>query len=201
MFLSLAKSVGADRGDWLILSLPFICGPRLPHHHHHQNTHTHFHFVCVSSSPVCVHVRRHQQMVEGWGGQGFFAPALPSSAHWLSGPSVESDNTLMAGHHLPQQQQGRRWGCGKAASRSHTPPSRCILLPISPLLLSRHWFLFFRNHVIQLPPPPKHTHTPSPHRCVWALCFSCCNLTSVDCLWLAFHTRGHRGLSNDALNN
>lgn len=71
----------------------------------------HFHSVrvCVVSSFVCLPVLCaciYTALSRWWRGVRGFAPAPPSSAHWLSGPSEESDNTLMTGRHLPQQQQG-----------------------------------------------------------------------------------------------
>lgn len=168
-------------------------------------THTHFHVVCVSSSPLCVHIHSHQQMVEGWGGQGFCTcPAKqcslviwPVRGEWQYANDWPPSATTTT---------GRRWGCGKAVSRSHIPTQTPPPPPLNPppCFSSPHQALVsvFSEIMWSNPTPTPPTHTHLLHTGAFEPCvFSCCYLTLVDCLWLAFHTRGHRGLSNDALNN
>lgn len=77
--------------------------------------------MCVSSSAARTYT---QPSADGGGSGGVrgFAPAPPSSAHWLSGPSEESDNTLMTGYHLPQQQQGEGGGVASQFQEAMNQP-------------------------------------------------------------------------------
>lgn len=94
---------------------------------------------------VCVY-RHTQASADGegvlQGGVRGFAPAPSRSAHWLSGLS-ESDNTLMTGHHLPQQQQGEATYPPKAP-----PPLSVAPSPI--LSFSSFFFSFSASHTLVL---------------------------------------------------
>lgn len=124
---------------------------------------------CFSALWVCVrtHKHTHTRTADGegvlQGGVRGFAPAPSSSAHWLSGLS-ESDNTLMTGHHLPQQQQR------EAIYQPKTLPLLLCSFPQSLLFL----LLLFLSHIgfcfseITWHAPlrsPLHTNKPSPHLC------------------------------------
>ena len=165
--------------------------------------------LCVCGFLSCVPTHT-QASADGGGGGGVrgFAPAPPSSAHWLSGPSEESDNTLMTGHHLPQQQQQGE-AMHQPTKKKNPPPTPLFPPPSSPPPPYSSRFpssslqtlvCFFQKSCDSTPPSNTPTSTPYthtfsfPHRCLaFFFSFSCCYLTSADCLWLAFHTRGGHG--------
>ena len=172
------------------ISMPFIGNLRLPPPTTTTTTQTHISTLCVRLPVLCAHTHTGiSRWWQGGGGIRGFAPAPPSSAHWLSGPSEESDNTLMTGHHLPQQQQGEAMHQLKKKKKKTLPPLLLLLLlllllppPLSPLLFSPGIGLCFPeimwfNSPIQHPHlHPLHTHllfsTPVRSRpCVF---FSCC---------------------------
>ena len=152
-------------------------------------------------------MRAYRQQISRWwrsGGSGGFAPAPPSSARWLSGPS-ESDNTLMTGHHLPQQQQGE--AIYQPQTLPAPPPLHLqFLLPfysdIGICFSEIMWFL--QPHPLSPSLLTTHTHTTthtfSPPVCL-SLAFACCFLTSVDQFWWALHTRGQRGYIKQLSNH
>lgn len=172
----LSRLAGVQTGGIILTHclhrLSFV-GLDCPHHYH--NTHFFFLSACLFLSCVYIYTGISRWQRGGvWVGVRGFAPALPSSAHWLSGLS-ESDSTLMTGHHLPQQQQG------EANIPTQNPPPNTHLsspLPVSPTFLFMHRFLFFWNHE---DPPPTDTHT-QPHLVhtgVFEPCFSHCFLTRL----------------------
>lgn len=181
--------MNADSRERFTLS---ICGPRPPCNPP-KYKHTHFDFVCLS------HVRTHthtQASADGGGvgcGVRGFAPASPSSAHWLSGPSEESDNTLMTGRHLLRQLREKVVGVAKYSQGATNPPPPHPMHPSpnpNPFFLSSSIVFLFSNHVT-----PHATHLLHIGAFTGLLFFLLfCDL-SGPCLI----AEGHKGLPNNAL--
>ena len=190
------------------LSMPFIGNLRLHPPTTITTAQTHISTLCVRLPVLCAHTHTGISRWRWGGGVRGFAPAPPSSAHWLSGPSEESDNTLMTGHHLPQQQQQGE-AMHQPTKKKNPPPTPLFPPPSSPPPPYSSRFpssslqtlvCFFQKSCDSTPPSNTPTSTPYthtfsfPHWCLaFFFSFSCCYLTSADCLWLAFHTRGGHG--------
>ena len=150
-------------------------------------------FVCASSSLVCVHV--YEAISRWWsggevGGSGVLH--LPCQAALTGSPFRGEWQYANGWPPSATTTTGRRWGCGEAVSRSHTPtqnPSPPSPLRPPPPFLSPGIGFCFSEIMWSTAPfaPPPHTHLL--HTGSFELSFCCCYLTSLECLWLAFHTR------------